>query len=190
MFKKRKQQLLVLINDEKGRLSPSQLEILREVSSRILRNPEGFKPISDSQYAVLSESEKTAANAEKRIDYIISKEIEYLLISRKVPEKLVTWFKRNKAAVLSLHLFGAVGAAFSYYLEHADKINPLVHKLLAGAHFKKHRPVVAPRPVSELTPDELFAEEGVYPDVVGYLVELSTEGYSDLSNDDVEALNQ
>ena len=179
MFAKHKTKLLAVINDEKNRLSPREAELLGEMSLRVMRKPEGFVVISDAQYAVMSEAERSANNARQRIDYIISKEIEYLLISRKLSEKMVSWFKKHKITLLASHAFGFAGATFSYYLDHADKIDPLVHRLLSGLHFKKRKLETDERPLEKLTPEDLFAEQERFPEVVAFLVELSTEQFQE-----------
>jgi hypothetical protein len=187
MFSNRKQELLKIIQTEKALLPTRESEILAQVSSRVLRNPEGFSPISDAQYAVLSEAERSADMSAKRIDYIISKEIEYLLDSRKISEKLVAWFKKNKVALLVHHVFGVAGAGFAFYLEHADRIDTLVRRLLSGVHFNAQRnPQDSAKPLQELTPEELFAEQERFPDLVQFLVALSTEGFREPLKEDVE----
>jgi hypothetical protein len=114
MMGQKKTEILDVIQREKQLLSDTEKQLLYEIRNRLLRNFENFRPISEAEYAVLTEHERQASNCMKRIDYILSKEIEYLLANRKIPERLLEWFKKNRTSVFTSHIFGGLGAAVVY----------------------------------------------------------------------------
>jgi hypothetical protein len=182
-------EILATIQQEKARLTLEEQRILQAVRQRVLRYGAGFEPISDSRYTVLSEEERRANDSANRIDYILSKEIEYLLLNRRLSERLLDWLQDNKAWLLASQAFGAVGSALTYYWEHKQEIDRLVNQMLKAVLRRApsdapNLPVVA---LDRISPAELFAHQDEYSSTLKYLVDVSRYGVEIAAGDELAA---
>jgi hypothetical protein len=183
------QEILATIQQEKAQLTPDEQKILQAVRQRVLRYGAGFEPISDSRYTVLSDEERRANNSVNRIDYILSKEIEYLLLNRRLSERLLDWLKSNKAWLLASQAFGVAGSALTYYWDHKQEIDRLVNQMLKAMLRSARSDSLVP-PASALdriAPEELFAKADEYGSILRYLVDVSRFGVEIAPGDELAA---
>lgn len=183
----KKAEILGVIQREKLLLSDAERQTLNHLRDRLFRNPEELQlPISEAEYAVLTEQERQAFHSAKRIDYILSKEIEYLLANRKLPKRLLDWFKKNKVWLFTSHVFGGLGAAATYYIEHKEEIDQLADRLLGGLLRRTdvEPSNFTPVDLSHITPAEIFTQEERFQWLVQYLVDLSDNGIELMSSEE------
>jgi uncharacterized protein YfiM (DUF2279 family) len=177
----RKTELLAIINREKPLLPASEHAILDALRQQVMHNPNDFIPMSDAEYEILSDSERAADNSRSRINYILSREIEYLLINRTIPRRLIDWMTERKAIIVgSSAAFGAAGKAVVYYYEHKDAVDQAAHKfisLLLSAEEGEAEESNAD--IESLSPEDLFKQAGQHSELVDLLVDISAEGISE-----------
>jgi hypothetical protein len=185
MQQKENKDILEKIHREKSYLNAKQLCILNELRKRIFNNLDFFKLITEAEYAIFSEKERSASNNAKRIDYILSKEIEYLIANRKLSEKLLRWFKNNKSWMLVSSAIGGTYKAFSFYLVHKDEIDRLVGNVIDGIFKKTNDQYSSLENISfnELDPKKIFSEMDKYSWIVNYFIAVSINGI-ELTTDD------
>jgi hypothetical protein len=170
-----------MINREKALLPASEHAILDALRSQVMHKPKDFAPMSDSEYEILSDSERAADNSKLRINYILSREIEYLLINRTISRKLIEWMKERKAIVVgTTAAFGVAGKAVVYYFEHKDAVDQAVHKFISLLQSAEEGEAKEEdTDIESLSPEQLFRQGGQHSELVDLLVDLSAEGISE-----------
>jgi hypothetical protein len=187
----RKTELLVLINQEKALLSVGDHAILDALRSQVMHKPKDFDPISDAEYEILSESERAADHSKIRINYILSREIEYLLINRTIPQKLIDWMKERKTKIIgSSAVFGAAGKAVVYYFEHKDAVDQAVHKFISLLQSAEEGGATEDTSIESLSPEQLFKHAGQHSELVDFLVDLSAGGISEPTDEQLAMFGQ
>ncbi len=187
----RKTELLVLINREKALLPTSDHAILDALRSQVIHKPKDFAPLSDTEYEILSDSERAADNSKVRINYILSREIEYLLLNRTIPRKFIDWMKERKGIIVgSSAVFGAAGKAMVYYFEHKDAVDQAVHKFISLLQSAEEEEATESASIESLTPEQLFRQAGRHGELVDLLVDLSAEGITEPTDEQLNAFGQ
>jgi hypothetical protein len=177
MFRMRKGRLLEEITTEKARLNEQERRTLSELRRRILRDPHKVPAlIQEGEYAMLTEAERDANGGEKRIDYILSLELQYLISNRTIPRRLLDWFKGNKLWLLTSHAFGGLGAALVYYVEHKEAIDRLLDQSMGQLRRQGDQEEVATLDLRALSPKEVFERASSSSLLLEYFGELSARG--------------
>ena len=167
--------LYQLIQNEKALLTANEIVILAEIKERHLNDKVLINSISDQQYNIMTDDEKALNNSRKRIDYIICKEIEYCIITKKIPRRVYDYLHTNAKKIVSNPTFAPILVIFAYYLDNKNAIDVIVSKIVSG--ILKHQNDSFPKRLEmndlfKLTPEALLTS---HSDIKQLVVEFSID---------------
>lgn len=173
-----KSELIQEILAETRFLTADQRRRLDRMRSEIATNPSNFTPRSATQYLTFSSNDKKTSNGQRRIEYILTREIEYLLLAgSNIPKRLWEWLL-SRQELLTNGVFGSAGIAAAYYQAHHSHLDPVVARYVSGVLFSRSGldgPVVSGN-ILDLQPAELFTARSVDPAVTDQIVQMSLQG--------------